>query len=207
MGVTLVETVIRHDSAMFLLPYVCAIAPLKGQSDALFADMTIDRWIALASSVGTVIATAIAAISIRELRRQSAHQYRPNVILTNAMFEVSTDEEIGWWWKKPGEKASRFKDSTDYHLTLLNVGNGTAVDLDVEWSFDIHRIIKVINGLSIKRGTGIGIVIDNFGMAFLKGGKTMSGARLPEHSGARIDYVLPVAQQRGGDEDQPSCGS
>lgn len=158
------------------------------------ADMTLDRWIALASSLGTVIAAIVAAVSIRELRRQSARQYRPNIVLTSAIFEVSTDEEKGWWWKKPEDKASRFKETTDYRLTLLNVGNGTAVDLHIDWSFDVEKVIGVINDLSIKRGAGIGIVRDSFGLAFLKGGNVVSGARLPEHSGPQIDYILPVAQ-------------
>lgn len=162
----------------------------------MFAALTLDRWIALASSLGTVIAAIIAAWSIRELRRQAAKQYRPNVVITSAMFEVSTAPEDGFWWKKPDEKAARFKDTTDYRLTLLNLGNGAAVDLRVDWWFDVDAMMKVINDLSIKRGAGIGMVRDNFGIAFLKRGKTASGARLPEYSGPRIDYILPVAEQK-----------
>jgi len=112
------------------------------------------------------------------------------------MFELSTDPEGGFWWKKPDEKATRFKDTGDYRLTMLNLGNGTAVDLRIDWWFDVDAMMKVINNLSIKRGAGIGMMRDNFGIAFLKNGETTSGARLPEQSGPQIDYILPVAQQK-----------
>lgn len=160
------------------------------------ADMTIDRWIALVSSLGTVVAAIVAAWSIRELRRQSAKQYRPNVVLTSAMFEVSTVSDDGFWWKKPDKKASHFEDSGDFRLTMLNLGNGIAVDLHIDWWFDVEAMMKVINDLSIKRGAGIGMIRDNFGIAFVKNGETAAGARLPEQSGPRLDYILPVAQQK-----------
>lgn len=162
----------------------------------MFDAMTLDRWIALASSLGTVIAAIVAAWSIRELRRQSAKQYRPNVVITSAMFEVSTAVDDGFRWNALPEKVARFKDTADYRLTLLNLGNGAAVDLRVDWWFDVEAMIKVVNDMSIKRGAGIGMVRDAFGIAFLKDGETVAGARLPEQSGPRIDYILPVAQQK-----------
>lgn len=162
----------------------------------MFAAMTLDRWISLSSSLGTVLAAIIAAWSIRELRRQSAKQYQPNVVIAGAMFEVSVVPGDGFWWKKPEETAAWYKDTTDYRLALLNLGNGAAIDIRVDWWFDVDAMMKVINDLSIKRGAGIGMVRDNFGIAFLKNGKTASGARLPEYSGPRVDYILPVAQQK-----------
>jgi hypothetical protein len=106
--------------------------------------LTIDRWIALASSCGTLIAASFTAFSIRELRLQGAQQFQPRIRPTKITYKLRVYPED--LLDLEGQAAKR--------LPLINVGHGVATDLTVEWRAPIAQWIEKINTLSAQRGAG-----------------------------------------------------
>ncbi|SNS24551.1 hypothetical protein SAMN06295912_10388 [Sphingomonas laterariae] len=144
--------------------------------------LTIDRWIALASSIGTLVAAGLAVFSIRELRLQRAQQFQPRISLTGAGYEIGV---------RPDQLLSH-SEREDLNLPVVNVGHGIATDLTVEWVVDVEDWVAQINTLSAKRGAGIGLEQDDFGLKVLYNGRVSSIMRGPEYQVFRCPFLVPV---------------
>lgn len=159
--------------------------------------MTIDRWIAAISSVGTLIAAFLAFFSIREVRLQRMQQFQPRLTPISGTFYTSTDQKI--MWTKPNAKSdgqSGLERNTDYSLPLINVGNGAATDIQIEWIIDIDKWIQHVNILSAQTGAGIGIRKDELFISVLLNGETKASIGNKNSMKQKMEYVLPVSSEK-----------
>lgn len=147
------------------------------------ANLTFDRWIALASSVGTLIAAGLSAFSIRELRLQRAQQFQPRIMPTSSSYELDL---------KPDDLLD-FDRQCEKFISLINVGHGVATDLSVQWKVETDFWIDKINSLSALRDAGVAIERDNFGLSIRHKGMPTAGVRLPDVESRAIPYMLSVS--------------
>lgn len=160
--------------------------------------MTIDRWIAAISSIGTLVAAFLAFFSIREVRLQRTQQFQPRLTPTTGTFEARTEEKI--MWRPPEDEAVESGRSIgatkQYALPLINVGNGVATDLIATWEIDVDGWIQRVNTISAQTGAGIGVQKNDFGLSFLVDGISKAGVRLESTMQQNKEYVLPVAVEK-----------
>lgn len=160
--------------------------------------LTIDRWIAAISSVGTLVAAFLAYFSIREVRLQRVQQFQPRLTPISAYFGTITEQKIAW--KLPenpnGSYSEHSKQSADYSLPLINVGNGVAADIEITWTVDLENWMQSINTLSAHTGAGIGIQKEGSLLSILVDGDSKSTMNLDITMKQNIEYVLPVVASK-----------
>lgn len=154
--------------------------------------MTLDQWIAAAASVSTVIAAVLAAISLRVIRRQNALQYLPRITIEETWINAKIDRSNCVWLNI--DSKMQHASSEDFRIRLLNVGNGVATHLTIQWQYDVETWINACRATSADSDTAPAISskegwIDLSG----KGFKTM--IRRPETNTESLDYLVPVTVQ------------
>lgn len=148
--------------------------------------LTMDRWIALASSFGTLIAAIFAAFSIRELRLQRAQQFKPRIAPANAGYKLSVHPK----------NLLNLKGQNEQTIPLINVGHGVATDLTVKWRVPIDLWIEKINSISAQQGGEVGVIRSPFGIELRYKGQVTGGARIPEDQSYSVPYLVPVTTDR-----------
>lgn len=164
--------------------------------------MTIDRWIAAISSVGTLVAAFLAYFSIREVRLQRVQQFQPRLTQISAYFRTRTEHKIAW--KSTEQTAEIYSEqlnrNTEYSFPLINVGNGVAADIKVTWTVDLEGWMQSINTLSAQTGAGIGIEKEGRWLSILIDGDLKLTINLDISMKQNIEYVLPVVASKLDDK-------
>lgn len=157
--------------------------------------MTIDQWIAAASSLATVIAAFLAALSIAELKRQNAAAYRPIITIARTNFAVAISPKT-LFWTRDGEDDEQVR--RNFGIALLNVGNGIATNLSVRWCYEVNTWIQACieddptaEPLPIFSLDGDWIKITGMG-------KMQAAVRTAASTLANFDFLAPVTTQIAG---------
>ena len=161
--------------------------------------LTLDQWIAIASSIGTLLAAFLAFFSIREIRKQWTQQHLARLTPTTGTFNTKFEDFMGWEAPEP-EAAKSLPAATndEFLLPLINVGNGAATDVHLEWDADVDHWIQAINTLSAQTGAGIGVSSKDGWITYFRGGKSLGASRPPRDTDQYLEYVLPVTSNRDG---------
>ena len=156
--------------------------------------LTLDQWIAIASSVGTVLAAAIAAISIREIRRQDEAKYRPRITIGEASLQVAIDRKNYRW--KSADASEDDNNIRSHDITLLNVGNGVATHVNVEWRYDIKEWVDACNAVTASTTSQVSCITLYADWLDINIDKRFRGMiRRPETMVRKLDYLVPVTSQ------------
>lgn len=121
----------------------------QGQTHAASSERV--PWESIAAGIASVAAliTAIVALStLREMRRQREHSYRPHLVIADkrvvglAVHRDSESRRADHWVEDEleAQTSEEIAAQRTYHLDLHNVGFGAAVNLEAEWSFDVWAL-------------------------------------------------------------------
>jgi hypothetical protein len=161
--------------------------------------MVFKDWIDLSTALGTVAATLVAAYSANLAWRQVRLQFEPRLLIPNQLFQigVSADALTHLCWQEPIEEARYVNGgSTDYSLTVTNVGNGPAHNLQIHWMFDFESTYADVMekiGTYLPQMT---VEHDHFGCAVKIYGRTECGWRLPDEAFGVIDFLQGMKDKR-----------
>ena len=158
--------------------------------------MTFDQWIATASSVGTVIATIVAAASIWVIQRQNRMQYRPRITIADTLFNIIDDDRYDHQVSPNNNQLGM--SSQDFRVSLLNVGNGVATHLEVQWNYDIENLASLCRCEATDAKKAVKFTVGHQWLHVIRGSRVQALVRLPSSYKVRIDYIAPVAVQANG---------
>lgn len=158
--------------------------------------MTFDQWVDVASSIGTVVAAIIAAISIGVIRGQNKNQYRPRITISDTWHNVFLEDGSHSWNKKSGGKSFQPR----VGLPLLNVGNGTATHLVVRWRYNLDDMIKSCNAALANVGRDAHFKMRDGWLEFRSSNSMLAMINGPTNNVEKIDYIAPVTAQPKGKE-------
>lgn len=156
--------------------------------------MSFEQWIDVASSIGTVVAAAMAAISIGVIRRQNRNQYLPKITVSDMSCRVILNG-LQYNWKL--KDASRDGDKRPY-LTLLNVGNGVATHVTVEWKYNLDRMTDSCNKMLLSSGSKLSLREKGGWLNVMQEGETQGSIRVSRLFHDKLDYIAPVTVQGDG---------
>lgn len=113
--------------------------------------MDIDRIIALVSSLGTFIASILVFVTIIEMKKQRLNSTAPDLIFREKIFSIFYDESKNIFvWSD--QSLDKFNTGNKHHvripylpLEIVNVGLGTAKNIEVKWEYDAKDLIRKIN--------------------------------------------------------------
>jgi len=99
--------------------------------------VTIDRWIAVLSSLAAMISAILAACGIYQAIMQRRSMYKPQIIPQNFYFKGKCTNKLHF----QGDilQASVYN---EYKISVLNPGLGAAVNIKYEWLFDHQEYAK-----------------------------------------------------------------
>ncbi|MCE9508049.1 MAG: hypothetical protein K8R48_07030 [Alphaproteobacteria bacterium] len=165
--------------------------------------MTLQEISSFVSDWGTFLAALAAFLTLLEMHRQRKHSYKPDIVPIEKTFNGYFESAIFCTWKEniPQKLAKRDKTTSadvDIKLSLFNLGNGAAKNLQFEWDFEFESFIKKLNSINKKAETGI--EIDNSGplLQFKENGQCKIGVNLKPNLKDRKDYLLPASIEREG---------
>src|ERR1043166_4756394 len=110
--------------------------------------MSIDNWIALASSLVGMAAAIAAMLTVLEMRRQRRSLYKPEIALVTHNWELCVSGEsfsAASWQLSRGEEETKEKYlKRDIPVQVFNVGSGAGKDLVIKFSYDIKGFIDAL---------------------------------------------------------------
>ena len=158
--------------------------------------MTIDQWIAVAASAGTVVATLIATVSIYEIRRQNKRQYLPRITIADSKYEVLLKDNMNCWKSGIDEEAG---EKSQPALPILNVGNGVATHLRLRWIYDSRSLLNDCNVALNKTDFQIRKNYKSKVLCLVKRGNEKGPiVGVLDSSNISLDYISPVTIQPKG---------
>jgi hypothetical protein len=116
--------------------------------------MSLDQYISLAASTGTLLAAIATLFVVLEMARQRRASYRPDLLLSGFSFsahgkDTSRAETYSGWEVTDAQDTSDKPSLGPFELIrIMNVGLGTAKDVRLTWSCDFERMIRLLNRLA-----------------------------------------------------------
>jgi len=160
-------------------------------------EMTIDRIIALAASIGACLSAVATFLTVRQIAKQRQASYYPELALSRIAFEGSTSPiatgALPTFWTKHAADGRSEQTIQKLRVPLQNVGLGTAKAVEISWSFPIADVVARVNLLAQRTLTPayftyvngcVSVKWENLGDSFSYWGNQKS---------ASIDFVLPAA--------------
>jgi hypothetical protein len=155
--------------------------------------MKIDGIIALSSSIAA-LATAVAAfLNIKEMQRQRATTYHPELIITEKTF-ISQSGYVAPEWQKYHEGKIIKEDSTS-GISLCNIGLGAAKNIKASWSFPTEELITLIKNEAKKNGRDISFIDTDPMFWTVKLDGALSSITKEQFLFKKIDYIIPSSNQ------------
>lgn len=172
-------------------------------------DTTINIIITTISAAATLAAAFIYYYTLKELKKQRQNTYKPQLFIDTSFFTVQgvKNDDLLMplkWSDEPIKKHTivNFKNENSiskYPLKCYNVGFGTATNVNINFSFDINKLIKEIetlqfnldNSLKVqieKKETFIWFKCDNKKLPF-----TNKGISINNNQTDYISYLLPIS--------------
>lgn len=155
--------------------------------------MTIDQYVSIASSIGTVLAATIALFTLLEMRAQRKRSHQPDIIVDKKVFEQipdPTSSNTSLWVEKINSSLNPMKGQNvfkKFSLRIINVGLGTARNIEIEWDFDIKKIIETINSIEVDNK-----ILLSKGFLEANEGKTLVSTK---NHFKKTDFILPFSSE------------
>ena len=106
--------------------------------------MSIDQFISLAASIAACLTAIASFIAIIQNSKQRRESYKPQLVIKNILFEATSNGVANHipdkWESKEFTSQKNF-----FSLPLVNIGLGTARQIQAEWFFDFDSYIQKIN--------------------------------------------------------------
>lgn len=157
--------------------------------------MTPDQGIALGSSIGACLSALATFWTVREMTKQRAASYRPELVLTRIQFTGTTEEPLRLptkWEIVTTESGASVR--TPAAMSLSNVGLGSAKDLRFLWSFNFHEVATTFNDLATRGEVGVEMRIKENGSIAVEMKDRRSFIFSWQDQGRyAVDYLLPSA--------------
>lgn len=98
-----------------------------------------------ASLIVNVLVSLILLWTLFEVRNQRKSMYMPDLLIKNHPFKIKKkrDLELSWEFNNAS--------SSDFLLSITNVGFGTAKNINLDWSYDIDKFVKLIQVLDTNK--------------------------------------------------------
>ncbi|WP_212113476.1 hypothetical protein [Burkholderia cenocepacia] len=166
--------------------------------------MTTDQIIALASSIGACSSAIATLLTVREMSKQRAASYRPELAFPRIVFTAtknpasSSDIPSHWTIKtetKDQENSGKIIARTDLRIPVRNVGLGAARNVSIAWTFPIQKIATDINFFAQKCTPQESVEYNGNIFSITKSNKTNQASIWKNQQSANIDFVLPAPDQ------------
>lgn len=112
--------------------------------------MTIDKIIALATSIGACLTAMAAFLAVWQGSKQSKASYKPELVIPGTHFQFSSNGTILTNWLNSSNDQPDPAEQKIFSLPLQNVGLGAAKAVTVTWYFPIKEMIVSVNNLAQK---------------------------------------------------------
>ena len=155
--------------------------------------MTADHYMAL-SAIGACLSAIAALTTVVIIYRQLRAAYRPELALSQAVIRSTIKGEgiVPELWTDTDDAEYFGTSDTIGHLVIpvLNIGLGTANEIDVKWSFPIEKAVQEVNAYS-----GSAKVVtyhrcsERLNVKLNDG--TIKSIGWLAHRKQRIDYIIP----------------
>lgn len=114
--------------------------------------MSIDRVIALISSIGTLISSIIVLLTLLEMKKQRACSLMPDLIVGNKSFYLYYYCGKYYWCDKRIDKSEEIlgmnRDKLFVHVN--NIGSGSAKNINVQWTYNVRDLVDIVNSKNKK---------------------------------------------------------
>lgn len=163
--------------------------------------MTTLEIFSIISSIATLITALLIYLTLKEMARQRKDTIIPEIVSINQYIFGSKNPIAAtgcptFWQKHHPDDPSKESNiiDPDYKISLLNLGNGAAKQISLEWSYDIEGLLKKINEFSQILFSDLYIkkTSENW-LSFKR--KDGSGGRINLELDLKgsIDYLLPIS--------------
>ncbi len=115
----------------------------------------IDVVTSLIGAITTIIITILTLKTVREMKKEREQSLRPNFIMeTDSKFIVWKDKSLDdfRYFANSESEGINYLKLYNHEIEMYNIGLGTAKYIDVEYSFDNDKMIKVLESKGIKVG-------------------------------------------------------
>ena len=154
----------------------------------------------LIPGLATLLAVVIALFTLLELSRQRKASYRPEIGILGKSFLLSKDRLSGTDlvldWHSEEEDLSI--NNNNPHIKLINIGFGTAKNVNAKWDYDIDSFIESINNIDEKNRTYTVEKGDLF-LELRKDGKSIYSTNAFLNTW-KFEHIIPVNVVKGGRE-------
>lgn len=146
--------------------------------------------ISAGSGVGTLISSLIALFTLREMRAQRKHSYKPELMVPEVCFNYTNEfpNYVRMWTTD---------DKEFLKLKIHNVGLGVAKNIKFEWTYDIERMVERFYLLRAYDDHEINVDIHNDRITHSESGKTMSGGGIASDN-KTLDFMLAAEANTDG---------
>lgn len=117
-------------------------------------NMTVDRIISLAASVGACLAAVATFLSVWQIAKQRKASYKPELVLGNGEFEAKPNLHHSglpndWRHLEPKPKLTNGVTTISlepnvFGLPLANIGLGAARNISISWKFGIEDAVAKV---------------------------------------------------------------
>ncbi|MGB4107670.1 MAG: hypothetical protein WBK55_07720 [Alphaproteobacteria bacterium] len=148
----------------------------------------------------TFFAAIAALLTLLEMHRQRKHSYKPDIVPIKQVFSGYFQSAIFCDWVLNDSKNEELEElkSPDLEISLFNLGNGAAKDIQLTWDFDFDTFIQKLNQLNQENETRVTIKkLDSF-LEFKDGDKSEALVNLNPSLERSEDYLLPASIEQTG---------
>ncbi len=111
--------------------------------------MTVDQAIALFSSISGCLAALAALWAVREMKKQRAATYHPELVVSKKIFEGAgsvKENRVPVSWIQRNYLGEIIEDTgIFFKVPLCNIGLGAAKEIKALWLFPINELVALIN--------------------------------------------------------------
>lgn len=139
--------------------------------------------IAAASAIGTLLSSVFVLLTLRELKTQRKHSYKPELVIPEVCFNFigEHDRYLDIW---------KTDDSEMLSLNVHNVGLGVAKNVKLSWKYDHASLLSRFNNLSSANKGSFKVSEDR--LDYFRDGALLSGVPLGMQETQEIDFILPA---------------
>jgi len=134
------------------------------------------------ATIGALISSLVALFTLREMRAQRVHSYKPEIAIPEVCFNYTNEfpNYIRIWTTD---------DKEPLKLKIHNIGRGVAKNIKFEWEYDIVKMIERFYLLRTSEGHEINLDISGDRLTYTESGVIKSGGGITSDN-TSLDFML-----------------